>query len=65
MPGLVPEVEEREAALFNGYTWREWGTLDYFDRVDGVAHFRIHHLLALVRSEVEAVEIEKRNRRAT
>ena len=27
--GLVPEVEEREAARFNGYSWKEWRDLPH------------------------------------
>ena len=62
LPGLVSEVEEREAAIFNGYTWREWRDLDYFDRVRGAAHFRVHHLIQLHNAETEIKAAETRRR---
>lgn len=40
-PGFVPELEEREAARYGGYTWFEWQKLPRRERVDGVAYFRI------------------------
>lgn len=45
IPGLVPEMEEREAAIFNGYQWRKWRKLPHDERVTGVAHFRLHGLI--------------------
>lgn len=59
LPGLVPEIEEREASIFNGYTWREWIRLDYGERVDGTAHYRLHRLIALHQSDAEAQAIER------
>lgn len=51
LAGLVPEVEEREAALFNGYTWKEWRenfdlmTLEgRWERASGIAWFRLQNL---------------------
>lgn len=52
LEGLVPEIEEREAAIFSGYTWKEWLEFDLLDpegrwnRAAGVAHYRLHHLIA-------------------
>lgn len=45
--GLLPEIDEREAAQFAHYTWMEWGELDYDERVRTVAHHRLHHLISL------------------
>lgn len=45
LPGLVPEIEEREAALFNGYRWNSWLRLPHDERVNGVAHLRLRHLI--------------------
>jgi len=68
MPWLVPEIEEREAARFAGYTWREWSELSHEGRVNGVAHYRVKSLLEAhaqdaVRSEQEARERANRSRR--
>ena len=47
VPGLVPEIEEREAARFNGYTWRDWLELERHERAAGIGHSRLTHLIAL------------------
>ena len=53
-PGAVPEIEEREAALFNGYTWKEWLDLDREDRIEGIAHARVRRAIdAHVQDAVE------------
>jgi hypothetical protein len=63
--GLVNELEEREAALFGGYTWKQWQEFDLlsaegrYQRASGIAHYRIHHLIEnhtedAVSSSVEA-----------
>jgi len=64
----VPEIEEREAARFAGYTWREWVELSHEGRVNGVAHYRVKSLLEAhtqdaVRSDQEARERANRGRR--
>jgi hypothetical protein len=47
----VPEIEEREAAIFCGYTWKEWQEFSLLDpegrwnRAAGIAHYRLHHLI--------------------
>jgi hypothetical protein len=40
-------MEEREATLFCGYTWKEWRSLDYSERVYGVAYFRMRRIIAM------------------
>jgi len=56
--GLVPEIEEREAALFNGYSWRSWAELSYGEKRDGVAHFRLHRLIEMHKQDA-AIEHSK------
>lgn len=54
MPGVVPEYEEREAAVFAHYNWSDWCSLDWTERANAVAHYRLH---SLIESHVnEAVE---------
>jgi hypothetical protein len=44
-------MEEREAAILNGYTWKEWLEFDLLDpegrwnRASGIAFYRLHHLI--------------------
>lgn len=70
LPGLVPEIEEREAAIFNGYTWREWiafdltNELERYQRVAGIAHYRIHQIIEMHRNDAESRELEMRSRRS-
>lgn len=63
--GLVPELEEREAAIFAGYRWREWLDLPRYERVDGVAHFRLHHLIELHGQDAVAEESRRAIARRT
>ena len=60
VPGLVAEIEEREAARFNGYTWRDWLELERHERAAGIAHSRLTHLIAL--HQQDAVQQEERLR---
>ena len=67
LPGpipLVPQIEERESAIFNGYTWREWSTLAYDERVYAVAHHRLHRLITLHQADAEIKDAETRRRMA-
>ena len=59
VPGLVPEIEAREAAVFGLYTWRQWQQLDWQERVDGVAHFRVHRAIELHQNEAVARAMKK------
>lgn len=64
-PGLfVPQLDEREAALFCGYTWREWCELDIEERIFGVAHHRLHSLIESHSHEAVQDEMERRQRAA-
>ncbi len=62
-PGLVPEIEEREAAIFNGYTWRDWLGLPRHERTSGVAHHRLHQLIDLHRQEALQEDMTRQMRR--
>lgn len=64
-PGLlVPEIEEREAAVFAGYAWREWVEIDRKDRVDAVAHYRLHHLIERHSSDASYLDSKRRMERS-
>lgn len=43
--GLVPEFEEREAAIFAVCPWHIWIDLPWEDRSAAVAHYRLHLLV--------------------
>jgi hypothetical protein len=45
VPGTVPEYEEREAARFGGYTWRDWERMPTLSRVRTIAHRRVMILI--------------------
>ena len=64
VPGIVPEIEEREAARFNGYTWKEWLDLPRQERVDGLAYFRIQKQIDMHRGDAQSKEQERQTRRA-
>ena len=62
IPGLVPEVEERDAARFNGDTWSDWRELPYDGRVTGVAYYRLSRLVDMHREEAVSSEMKRRTR---
>lgn len=39
---LVPEYDEREAAIYSLIPWNQWDKMSYGDRVGVVAHYRVH-----------------------
>lgn len=45
IPGFVPLYELREACVFSGYKWAEWDSLEHYEQVACVAHFRMHNLV--------------------
>jgi hypothetical protein len=45
LPGLVPELECREAAVYVHVPWSEWIELDARDRASAVAHYRTQLLI--------------------
>jgi len=63
MPGIVAEIEEREAARFSGYTWSEWKKLPRLDRVDNLAYFRLRRTMDHHQQEAAEQETERRAKR--
>lgn len=57
--GLVPEYEERNAAVAAGYLWSEWLDMDMRDRAAIVAFERLKGLIALHSNDA----IDKQHRR--
>ena len=47
IPGIVPEIDERDAARFSGYTWSEWDALPYDERAGAVAYHRVSRLIEM------------------
>jgi hypothetical protein len=42
---LVPEIEERDAALFGLYNWTAWSRLSVEQKAAGIAHYRLTNLM--------------------
>lgn len=62
LPGMVPAFEEREAARFGWYNWRQWRRLEAEERADVVAHYRLHRLIELHNHDVVSREMKKRSK---
>ncbi len=60
--GLVPQVEERDSARHNGYTWKEWQVLHYRERVDGVAYYRLSRAIDMHKEEAVTKAQERKSR---
>lgn len=63
LPGLVPEIEERDAARFGGYTWKGWTRLARQERIDGLAYARICRQIELHGQDAQNREAERRVKR--
>lgn len=63
MAGLISEVEDRDSARFNGYSWHDWQLQTYQDRVDGVAYYRLRRLIDMHEEDAVSSEVERRSRR--
>lgn len=63
-PGTIPEYEEREAARFGLYTWRQWGRLPKRDRIRGIAHYRVHRLIEMHEADALNAHAERQSKRA-
>jgi hypothetical protein len=59
LTGAVPEYEEREAARFGLYRWRQWCRLGYWERVNGLVHYRLHRLIELHENDVLAEHADR------
>lgn len=57
--GVVPEYEEREAARFGLYRWTDWIRLSLKERVQGIAHYRMHALIELHSGDAHAEHAER------
>jgi hypothetical protein len=70
VPGLVAELEEREAAISCGYTWKEWLSFDLrtfegrIERASGIAHYRMHKLMEMHGEDAVSRETDRRQRMA-
>lgn len=64
LPGVIPEIDEREAAKYSGYTWREWLDLSRFERVDCFAAFTLHNLIDAHSHEAAQDAIERKRRQS-
>lgn len=66
---LVPEYDEREAARFNGYTWKEWLEFDILDaygrynRAAGIAYHRVHQMIEAHKDDALNQEMERKTKR--
>lgn len=59
LPGMVPEIDCREAAVYVGVTWQSWmSDMSSHDRAYAVAHYRVNLLL---RAHVEDAAQRKRD----
>lgn len=62
----MPELEEREAAIFSGYTWKQWLEFDLLDpegrwnRAAGVAHYRVHQLIEAHKESAVSEDLERK-----
>ncbi len=61
VPELVPDFEQREAAVFCRYNWGEWQRLDWQGRASSIAHFRLHNLVELHKNDAIARDIKRKN----
>ena len=42
---IIPEYEEREAAVYVQSNWASWLKLNWYDRAASVAQYRVHHMI--------------------
>ena len=66
----MPEIEEREAAIRNGYTWKEWQEFDLLDlegryqRAAGIAFIRVQDLKEHHVNDAMSEDLNRRNKAA-
>lgn len=58
LPGLVPEYDCREAAVYVHVSWPDWLDLSGYDRAMAVAHYRIQ---LMIQAHVEDAAQRKRD----
>lgn len=65
---MVSEFEEREAAVANGYTWKEWQEFSLLDpegrwnRAAGIAWYRLRDLVAAHKEDAVNSAMEQKSR---
>ncbi len=64
LEGLVPEMEEREAAVFSRLSWPSYRALSWLERAQTIAHYRLHHVVDLHRNDAASREMSRRTARA-
>lgn len=57
---IVPEYEEREAAVFTHTNWSQWLKLSWYDRAASIAQYRTHHLIEAVVNDEASYQANKR-----
>lgn len=63
-PELIPEIEERESARSNGYTWEAWLTLARPLRVAGLAYSRVRRLIEMHQQDAQEQDIKMKQKQA-
>lgn len=58
--GMIPELEEREAAVYVHVPWSEWLELPIEERAAAVAQHRLHNLISVHVEDAVARETERR-----
>jgi hypothetical protein len=58
-PDLVSEIEEREAARSNGYTWEAWHLLERPARVAGIAWTRAKRYIEMHQQDAADSEMKR------
>ena len=62
-PGLVPQLEEREAARFAAIPWTEWERMERSERARVVAHHRLHNMIEMHVSDAAREVVERQSKR--
>lgn len=60
--GLITQLEEREAARFNNYSWSEWQALPYGEKVMAVAFTQVQHQIELLSNDAVQDEIRRKTK---
>lgn len=56
---VVPEYEEREAAVYVHCSWTSWQKLHWYDRAASVAQYRTHHLVEALANDEMSYQTHK------
>lgn len=58
LPGVVPEYECREAAVYTQRSWEQWLALEWQERAASVAHYRVHLAIEAHISDAQASKVK-------